>query len=83
MLNYGHSFGHAIEAASKFKIPHGIAVSMGMDLANFFSFKYDYLSRSNFEKLTKILKKNYYKFKKFKINKGVFLDVLKKKIKKT
>ena len=78
LLNYGHSFGHAIEAASKFKIPHGIAVSMGMDLANFFSFKYDYLSRSNFEKLTKILKKNYNKFKKFKINKGVFLDVLKK-----
>ena len=78
LLNYGHSFGHAIEAASKFKIPHGIAVSMGMDLANFFSLNYGYLSRNNFEKLTKILKKNYYKFKKFKINRSVFHDVLKK-----
>ena len=78
LLNYGHSFGHAIEVASKFKIPHGIAVSMGMDLANFFSLNYGYLSRNNFEKLTKILKKNYYKFKKFKINRSIFLDVLKK-----
>ena len=27
MFNYGHSFGHAIESASNFSVPHGIAVS--------------------------------------------------------
>jgi 3-dehydroquinate synthase len=34
LLNYGHCFGHAIETASDYVIPHGIAVAMGMDLAN-------------------------------------------------
>jgi 3-dehydroquinate synthase len=34
ILNYGHCFGHAIESASDYAIPHGIAVAMGMDLAN-------------------------------------------------
>lgn len=29
-LNYGHTFGHVFEAMSNFKIPHGIAVLMGM-----------------------------------------------------
>ena len=29
IFNYGHSFGHAIESATEFKIPHGIAISIG------------------------------------------------------
>jgi 3-dehydroquinate synthase len=33
-FNYGHSFGHAMEAATDFTIPHGIAVTIGMDMAN-------------------------------------------------
>ena len=38
-LNYGHTFAHAIEAISNFKIPHGIAVSMGMHIANYISYQ--------------------------------------------
>lgn len=30
ILNFGHTFGHAIEAASKFAISHGVAVGLGM-----------------------------------------------------
>ena len=30
LLNFGHSIGHAIEAASAYQIPHGQAVAMGM-----------------------------------------------------
>jgi 3-dehydroquinate synthase len=30
LLNFGHTFGHAIEGAVNFAIPHGIAVGMGM-----------------------------------------------------
>lgn len=37
IFNYGHSFGHAIEAATNNKVPHGIAVAYGMDLANLIS----------------------------------------------
>jgi len=37
LLNYGHCFGHAIESATDYAIPHGIAVAMGMDIANLYS----------------------------------------------
>ncbi|MDD5305979.1 MAG: 3-dehydroquinate synthase [Deltaproteobacteria bacterium] len=30
VLNFGHTIGHAIESASSFAIPHGVAVAMGM-----------------------------------------------------
>lgn len=33
ILNFGHTFGHAIEAASHFKITHGEGVAIGMALA--------------------------------------------------
>lgn len=36
-LNFGHTFGHAIESASNYAIPHGIAVGIGMQLAIEFS----------------------------------------------
>lgn len=34
MLNYGHCFGHALETATDYAIPHGQAVLLGMMLAN-------------------------------------------------
>ena len=37
LLNFGHTFGHAIEGAANFAIPHGIAVGMGMLAAIEFS----------------------------------------------
>ena len=30
LLNFGHSFGHAWEAACGFRVPHGVAVAIGM-----------------------------------------------------
>jgi 3-dehydroquinate synthase len=30
LLNFGHTFGHAIETASNFKISHGVAVALGV-----------------------------------------------------
>ena len=42
----GHTFGHAIEASTDFKVPHGIAVAFGMDLANILSFNLGYISLS-------------------------------------
>lgn len=39
VFNYGHSFGHAIESLTHYRVPHGIAVSFGMDMANFISVK--------------------------------------------
>jgi len=37
IFNYGHTFGHALESITGYRVPHGVAVSYGMDLANFVS----------------------------------------------
>lgn len=39
VFNYGHTFGHAIESLTDYRVPHGIAVSFGMDISNFVSVK--------------------------------------------
>jgi len=46
VLNYGHTFGHAIESCSSYFIPHGIAVMFGMYIINklFYKNKYDELN---------------------------------------
>jgi 3-dehydroquinate synthase len=46
VFNYGHSFGHAIESLTDYAVPHGIAVSFGMDIANFISVKRKILDNS-------------------------------------
>ena len=38
-MNYGHSFGHALEALTEFKISHGIGVALGILVENEISFK--------------------------------------------
>ena len=37
LLNYGHTFAHAFESATHYAIPHGIAVTMGIACATYFS----------------------------------------------
>jgi len=44
VFNYGHSFGHAIESLTDYRIPHGIAISFGMDMSNFVSMKKGYIT---------------------------------------
>jgi 3-dehydroquinate synthase len=34
-LNYGHTFGHALESVTENEIPHGLAVAWGVDVANY------------------------------------------------
>ncbi len=34
-LNFAHTFGHAIEVVSEYKIPHGTAIAVGMIIADY------------------------------------------------
>ena len=44
LLNFGHTFAHAIERVSNFAVPHGLAVAKGIKLALIFSKNYYKLS---------------------------------------
>ena len=55
VFNYGHSFGHAIESLTDYGVPHGIAVSFGMDMANFVSVKLKYLSEETRREIRELL----------------------------
>jgi 3-dehydroquinate synthase len=90
IFNYGHTFGHAIEAITDYVIPHGQAISIGMDLANYISLNRKMLTIEQFEEMHSILKKNIPPFKftkenieqyflalsKDKKNKGIFLGCI-------
>lgn len=69
VFNYGHSFGHAIESATNFAIPHGIAVTMGMDIANFVA-RHLALSEKTYDRMHGLLRRNYLGFE----NEAVPLD---------
>jgi 3-dehydroquinate synthase len=58
VLNYGHTFGHAIEAATDFAVPHGIGVTLGCDMANFVSSRLGRLSESRFREMHGVLSRN-------------------------
>ena len=63
LFNYGHTFGHAIETASNYKIPHGIAISMGMFMANSYSSSINELDTKKINRINIILKKNFSNFR--------------------
>lgn len=54
-LNYGHTIGHAIEPIVKYKIPHGIAVLIGMFVENYISNEYGHLDSPSCNMLNKII----------------------------
>ncbi len=51
ILNYGHTFAHAIESLSNNKLGHGHAVGFGLNLANFISYRMGYLDNKIFYKI--------------------------------
>jgi len=55
ILNFGHTFGHAIEMQKSVK--HGFAVASGIELATEFSFKRRYIRPDEKERIIKLLKR--------------------------
>ncbi|OGG11303.1 hypothetical protein A2Z00_02385 [Candidatus Gottesmanbacteria bacterium RBG_13_45_10] len=58
LLNYGHTFGHAIEGYTKNAVPHGVAVTMGMDMANYISVKRRLLSPKEHDVMSSLFHRN-------------------------
>lgn len=55
VLNYGHTFGHALESVTAHAVPHGHAVAWGLDLANYLSHRQGILSKELFERIHRVV----------------------------
>ena len=51
ILNYGHTFGHAYESATKYAIPHGIAVLLGILTATHLSVRLGLVAEAQYHEL--------------------------------
>jgi 3-dehydroquinate synthase len=78
LFNYGHSFGHAIESLTNYRIPHGIAVSYGMDIANYLSENFGYIQGELRQTIRELLEMNWKGVALGRINVSDFIDALKK-----
>lgn len=57
ILNYGHTYGHAIEKLSGYKLLHGYAISIGMVIVNKIAIEKGILSPKIADKIKNLLKK--------------------------
>lgn len=62
IFNFGHSFGHALESYTNYSLPHGIAVSYGMDMACRLSWRLGYLREEEFAEVRALLTRNWVGF---------------------
>ena len=78
ILNYGHTFGHAIESVTGFAVPHGIGVTLGMDLANYTAWRLGVAPREMYDELHPVLAANYAGFENAYVDADRLLAALSK-----
>lgn len=59
ILNYGHTFGHALEAITNHGVPHGIAVAWGIDLVNFTAWRTGRIPFAHFEEVHEFIARHF------------------------
>lgn len=57
VLNYGHTFGHALEAYTDNRIPHGLAVIWGIDVVNYIAVQEKLISNEYYLDIKSLIKK--------------------------
>jgi len=83
VMNLGHSFGHAIESATNFGIPHGVAVTIGIDMANYIAVRLGRMHQRHFNRMHPTLRLNYRGFERTEIPAGGFFAAIGKDKKNT
>ncbi|MDC0229398.1 3-dehydroquinate synthase, partial [Deltaproteobacteria bacterium] len=78
IFNYGHSLGHAIESATNFAVPHGIAVTIGLDMANWLSPQIGSGKIKHYERMHPVLANNSRGFENIDIPLDLFMSALSK-----
>ncbi len=76
VMNYGHTFGHAVESASDYQIPHGIAITIGQAMACAYSLKHNMISAETYKMAYLLLNKNIADQKKAKIDFKSFIKAI-------
>lgn len=61
VLNYGHTFGHALEAYTNNVIPHGKGVIWGIDVVNYIAVKHGLISEDVYLRIKALIKKAFIK----------------------
>lgn len=77
-FNYGHTFGHALESLTNYKISHGQAVTLGMDIANYISLNLGTMDQETFNSIHKLLEKNMPDFNIFEYSLEHYFSALSK-----
>jgi 3-dehydroquinate synthase len=57
ILNFGHTFGHAIESSSAYEFHHGEAVAIGMVMASDLSKRLDWLAPTEAERIGELIER--------------------------
>tara|TARA_B100000575_G_scaffold285642_1_gene281207 strand:- start:16752 stop:17831 length:1080 start_codon:yes stop_codon:yes gene_type:complete len=75
-FQFGHTFGHAIETATNYKINHGQAVTVGMDISMYLSMKKKLMNKKEFLYNHNLIAKNFPKFASNKFDFDLFYNAL-------
>ena len=59
VLNYGHTFGHALEAYTNNEIPHGQGVIWGIDVVNYIAWKEGLISEDYYLDIKSLIKRGF------------------------
>ncbi len=77
ILNFGHTFGHALETFYKYKkINHGEAISVGMIIESYISNQFGHLKNSEYEIILNHFKKAKLKISDKNIKKNSVIEIL-------
>ncbi len=72
ILNYGHTFGHALETVTDHEVPHGLAVVWGMDLVNYLATRRGILDEDTFRCIHDTIRSHFH----FKFSRPIAVDRL-------